>query len=788
MKKILLGLLLSFSSLASYSQIAVDEGFENATTPAGWAYSRFSRITTANGYPCTGTGALLSDIIYNTGSSATASSVYSSTNSNGNEIAVSFKYRPEAGNTSNPVVTGTIKAEYSNNNGATYNLIGSPIFVTTAGTSCSTFTGTIPAGSVAAGANFKFRITIDNAGSGYWITTIDDVKLSQAATCSVPSALSITNITATNALVSWTSANAPSNGYEIYYSTTNTTPTASTVPTVTGVSGASATISSLLGNKTYYVWVRSNCGSVISSWSSVKSFMTPCGIYSLPYNENFDTTATSTIPACTTQQNGVWYVYPSALGLGFAAGRVMAYYFESSASTNTWWYTPPFNLQAGTTYALKFKRGNRNLNSANNQRLKVAFGTSASSSSMTNVIKDFSDPIISNSIAEVLYFTPSASGAYNLGFNPYNPSGINGGEYLFIDDISMDVASNCKTSANIVVNSITQTTATVSWDASISSPAEGYDVYYSTSDAQPTSSTVPVYQGISGLSKDLSSLLAGRNYYVWVRSRCSSTEFSDWKQAVFSTTCSPSVTVPYSENFESSFSGSLPLCTSVENTSTGTNWTLINYYQASGFWAGKALYLLFNSQAVANSSWFYTQGIYLESGKQYKITYNYGDGNSTPAGPVKLRVAYGTTPNSLSMTTTLSDHQTFPNQDQNSASSTFSVPATGIYYVGFNGYSSGAINFIAVDNINIVENGFLAVENLDKKENIAVYPNPFKDILNISDSKDVKSIVINDLSGKSIKSLAPAKELHLQDLNTGIYMVSLQYKDGSVKTFKVVKK
>ncbi|WP_353619895.1 MULTISPECIES: T9SS type A sorting domain-containing protein [Chryseobacterium] len=119
----------------------------------------------------------------------------------------------------------------------------------------------------------------------------------------------------------------------------------------------------------------------------------------------------------------------------------------------------------------------------------------------------------------------------------------------------------------------------------------------------------------------------------------------------------------------------------------------------------------------------------------------------------------------------------------------FSVPANGIYYVGFNAYSSnGWTRALGIDDIRIVENGTLAVENVNKKEEVAVYPNPFVNNIYISNVEKVKSIVVNDFSGKQIKVLAPVKEVDLQELNTGVYMISLYYKDGSTKTFKVVKK
>ena len=81
----------------------------------------------------------------------------------------------------------------------------------------------------------------------------------------------------------------------------------------------------------------------------------------------------------------------------------------------------------------------------------------------------------------------------------------------------------------------------------------------------------------------------------------------------------------------------------------------------------------------------------------------------------------------------------------------------------------------------------LAVSDVNKKS-VSVYPNPFSDVLNISDVKGVKSISVNDVSGREVKSLAPAAELNLSSLKSGLYIVNLKMEDGSVKTFKAIKK
>lgn len=102
---------------------------------------------------------------------------------------------------------------------------------------------------------------------------------------------------------------------------------------------------------------------------------------------------------------------------------------------------------------------------------------------------------------------------------------------------------------------------------------------------------------------------------------------------------------------------------------------------------------------------------------------------------------------------------------------------------------SNVINGQSEDHILTVNaQQSLAVSDIDKMGNLSVYPNPFSGILNVSDIKGIKSISINDISGREVKSLVPATEINLSDLKTGLYIVNLKMNDGSIKPFKVIKK
>jgi len=75
------------------------------------------------------------------------------------------------------------------------------------------------------------------------------------------------------------------------------------------------------------------------------------------------------------------------------------------------------------------------------------------------------------------------------------------------------------------------------------------------------------------------------------------------------------------------------------------------------------------------------------------------------------------------------------------------------------------------------------------KNEIKTYPNPFADVLNISDVKNVKSIIIVDIAGRVVKTIEkPSSSLQLRELNSGMYMVILNMNDGSRQTIKAIKK
>lgn len=781
MKQKLLITLVILLNITVFSQITVNESFENNTIPNGWVYSGFEQVSTS-GTACTGTKAISANLYGVSVPTSTASVAFNANNSNGQAINISFKYKAEAANTSNPVVTGNFKVEYSFDNGSSYYLVGSAINLTSPVTTCTNFTGTIPVNTSSSNSNLKFRITAKNENSGDWKLIIDDVILNQAILCTSPSNTSVTNIQTTSAKINWSSTYTPSNGFEVYYTTSYTAPTATTIPSLSGISNTYVVLNSLEQGVSHRFYIRSNCGSQVSPWvlAGGNSFTTLCGSWDLPYFQDFNSIPAMYLPPCHRTENtgtGFWEV-GSIDTQNYGSGNAIGV----GSSNQKWFFTKGFNLQAGVTYILKYNRPRTKANSG--LKLEVAYGLTQNYMGMTNIIKDETVPYNADSGQEIFYFIPPQSAVYYLGFNctGYDAS-LN---RFYLDDISLDVATSCRIVENASVSSITQTSATVEWSAPSIIPSGGYDLYYSTDDAYPSSSVIPNYQGITNLSQDLSSLEPGKRYFVWLRSRCSSAQFSDWKRFHFSTACPTYVTTPYIEDFEKSFVGEIPNCTSMEYIIPQITETIAEVrYKYNANWPSKVLVRDYDYNTV--NSWFFTKPIYLESGRQYKMTYLYGIfGSHNPFYPLQLKVAFGNLPNSASMTNIIQDYQAVQSPNS-SAEHLFSVPATGIYYIGFNDKKNNTFSYLIMDNISITDNGVLATNDIDRNSDVNIYPNPFRDKISISDIKDIKSIEIKDVSGRLIKSLAVAKEISLGELKTGVYFISLQYKDGFVKTIKIVK-
>lgn len=75
-----------------------------------------------------------------------------------------------------------------------------------------------------------------------------------------------------------------------------------------------------------------------------------------------------------------------------------------------------------------------------------------------------------------------------------------------------------------------------------------------------------------------------------------------------------------------------------------------------------------------------------------------------------------------------------------------------------------------------------------KINEVKIYPNPFKDVIKISNIKDAEVLKVTDVSGRAVKTIIkPSSEINLSDLKSGVYFLTIQSKDEKTQSFKVIK-
>ncbi len=622
---------------------------------------------------------------------------------------------------------------------------------------------------------------VDGYGEAHDYTVV----IGAVPTCFAPTDITVSAVTTNTAQVAWTApASAPGSGYEYYYSTSSTYPTAATVASGTS-NTVTANLPSLAPATTYNVWVRSVCStSDKSAWSQAATFMTSCVAVGVPYTLDFESVTTPDLPNCTSVVNdgsgNIWKT-GNLDAQGFT-GNVLQYSYNYAENANTWFFTNGINLTAGVTYRVKYKYANAE-GFVYAEKLKVAYGTSATGAGMTNTLADHPNVVTSTATSTFVNFTPTTTGVYYIGFQAYSDANMN---QLYVDDISIDVAPACSEPTALAISNITVGGATVSWTAATPVPASGYEIYYSTTNTAPTATTTPNFTGVTATTYNIPGLAASTPYYVWVRSACSTTSKSAWSSSVAFTTLCSSVNLPYLVDFEGVTTPDLPGCTMNTNMGSGNNWETSDPPSDSQGFTTNVLRYHYNSSNSANA-WFFTQGLNLTAGTQYTISYKYGNNSSTYIE--KLKVAYGTSPVASAMTNSVADYPSINDETAHTESITFTVPTTGVYFFGFNAYSDPDQYNLYVDDISI-SNANLAISEVSSTKNsIRVYPNPFTDVLNISDVKNVKNVSVTDATGRLVKTIAnPESTIHLRDLTQGVYLVTLEMKDGSKQTIKAIKK
>ncbi|RZM20489.1 MAG: fibronectin type III domain-containing protein, partial [Pedobacter sp.] len=182
-------------------------------------------------------------------------------------------------------------------------------------------------------------------------------------------------------------------------------------------------------------------------------------------------------------------------------------------------------------------------------------------------------------------------------------------------------------------NTVTSSSANITWTAPSSAPANGYEYYVSTSSTAPATGTTPTGTTLAGVTNAaLTSLLSNTKYYFWVRANCDVTNKSPWSSsATFTTLCAPVSSFPWSENFDSmsTFGANiLPSCwLGISGTKAWTSTNAVQSTTSPGPNSGANYVRLAWSNTTASD--LITPGFSLSAGQSYDFSFYYKTAVST---------------------------------------------------------------------------------------------------------------------------------------------------------------
>ncbi|MFW6302652.1 MAG: fibronectin type III domain-containing protein [Bacteroidales bacterium] len=380
---------------------------------------------------------------------------------------------------------------------------------------------------------------------------VDDIDIS-VISCAMPSGLSATDITDSQAELSWTD-NAGASQWDIEYGASGFTQGDGT--TVSGITDNPYTLSGLSANTDYDFYVRADCGGGdYSNWVGPYSFTTDCGVIIPPWLEDFstyipdcwsETTGTLAAPSTLTGTSSAWGEDGFANDGTTGAARVNIY----STGKDEWLISPSIDLGTGTTdYQLEFDLALTDYANAappdldgTDDKFAVVIstdnGATWTSANTLQLWDNAGSSFVYNDISytgeHVIIDLTGYTGTVKFGF--YGESTVsNADNDLFVDNVEVIEIPSCPQPVSLNATNILPDEVDLGWTEFGS--ATQWDIEYGAAGfTQGDGTTV---SGITDNPYTLSGLSATTDYDFYVRADCGG-ETSIWSGPYTFTTADP---------------------------------------------------------------------------------------------------------------------------------------------------------------------------------------------------------------------------------------------------------
>lgn len=387
---------------------------------------------------------------------------------------------------------------------------------------------------------------------------VKKISFTTELSCYAPTMLSVPEeqITAESAVITWHASGKGETRYQYTYALYGAEPNWEGAPTT---SELTATLTGLNAASMYQVWVRSYCSADDRSDAVTEYFATKCGAVALPFNEDF-----SNDIDCWTTKNLAGYSGVNTKGeFAFAWAATPPYQTiitpEIIASEKEVSLTFQYKAHS-TQYTESFKVGY----STTTNDLETAF--------------TWSDSVKTALTTYETYSAILPAGVKYIAIQCWSDNQY----YLYIDDFSVAEyeAPKCPAPTALEVSNIAAKSATLAW----TSEATAWN-YQLSADGEnwnepQTAATNPF---------ELTGLKANTLYYVRVQNNCGENGVSEWTDAISFTTECGALSLPYSEDFESTDANELPSCWARVSTDGFPAVFADSYYDSRAYAGSKSL-------------------------------------------------------------------------------------------------------------------------------------------------------------------------------------------------------
>ena len=406
----------------------------------------------------------------------------------------------------------------------------------------------------------------------------------------------------------------------------------------------------------------------------------------------------ASLPTCWSQENANGDGYSWSYGSSYyVSSPYAAYLYTSTTPANDWLFSGPLQLTADSTYRIEYWR--RASSATYAQTLKLAVGTNRHSTAMTTTLLA---PYTFNNVGtgaaafvqDVAQYTAPATGSYYFGLQ--NLTSVSGGS-VYADDFRIYKVGDCAPPTSVTVNSMVGADSAVLACAVVGGfgSAVQYQWY---NGATCTAGNEIVGATNATFTTMVSGDYACKAYYAG-SDACA---LCDSATATV-VQCNVAPTLPYSEGFESVTTPALPIC-----------WTMQDVNNDARKWVGstnsphggtKSAYVQYSVSTSAADDWLFSRPVSLVAGQMYVVDYWFRSYLTSTSYIERLEVKAGSTANPAAMTIAIDPLFNFMSSTYDMHSAEFSVPITGLYYLGWHCASSPNAGGVILDDINVYTQG-----------------------------------------------------------------------------------